>query len=167
MSTCPCGTGKALPECCAPYIDGTDKPEAAESLMRARYTAHTLGNMAYILSTHHPATRTDIDEAATARWARDSEWLGLEIISVEGGGKDDDKARIEFMARYRDGGRRRHTHHERGLFERYHSQWYFRDAEVPDVNQFRREAPKQGRNDPCACGSGKKYKKCCAMTAQV
>ena len=22
-------------------------------------------------------------------------------------------------------------------------------------------APKVGRNDPCSCGSGKKYKKCC------
>jgi preprotein translocase subunit SecA len=26
---------------------------------------------------------------------------------------------------------------------------------------FRREAPKIGRNDPCSCGSGKKFKKCC------
>jgi len=25
-----------------------------------------------------------------------------------------------------------------------------------------RDAPKVGRNDPCSCGSGKKYKKCCA-----
>lgn len=25
----------------------------------------------------------------------------------------------------------------------------------------RRESPKIGRNDPCSCGSGKKYKKCC------
>jgi uncharacterized protein YchJ len=25
---------------------------------------------------------------------------------------------------------------------------------------FRREAPKLGRNDPCFCGSGKKFKKC-------
>ena len=24
-----------------------------------------------------------------------------------------------------------------------------------------RSAPKIGRNDPCPCGSGKKYKKCC------
>ncbi|MFZ1101316.1 MAG: SEC-C metal-binding domain-containing protein [Hyphomicrobiaceae bacterium] len=24
-----------------------------------------------------------------------------------------------------------------------------------------RQAPKVGRNDPCPCGSGKKYKKCC------
>ena len=26
---------------------------------------------------------------------------------------------------------------------------------------FRREMPKVGRNDPCPCGSGKKYKNCC------
>jgi len=26
---------------------------------------------------------------------------------------------------------------------------------------YKREAPKVGRNDPCPCGSGKKYKKCC------
>ena len=26
---------------------------------------------------------------------------------------------------------------------------------------IRREEPKIGRNDPCPCGSGKKYKKCC------
>jgi uncharacterized protein YecA (UPF0149 family) len=25
---------------------------------------------------------------------------------------------------------------------------------------FQREAPKLGRNDPCHCGSGKKFKKC-------
>ncbi len=27
----------------------------------------------------------------------------------------------------------------------------------------KREAPKVGRNDPCPCGSGKKYKKCCGV----
>ena len=29
------------------------------------------------------------------------------------------------------------------------------------LETFRREAPKVGRNDPCPCGSGKKFKKCC------
>jgi preprotein translocase subunit SecA len=35
------------------------------------------------------------------------------------------------------------------------------EAEVvlPKVT-IRREAPKVGRNDPCPCGSGKKYKHC-------
>ncbi|PWF42046.1 UPF0149 family protein [Massilia glaciei] len=28
-----------------------------------------------------------------------------------------------------------------------------------------RDAPKVGRNDPCPCGSGKKYKKCCATVS--
>ena len=31
--------------------------------------------------------------------------------------------------------------------------------------QVRRETPKVGRNDPCPCGSGKKYKKCCGRDA--
>nr|WP_243277936.1 tetratricopeptide repeat protein [Clostridium yunnanense] len=30
-----------------------------------------------------------------------------------------------------------------------------------EVVTFVREEPKIGRNDPCTCGSGKKYKKCC------
>ena len=30
------------------------------------------------------------------------------------------------------------------------------------VDQMIRQEPKIGRNDPCPCGSGKKYKKCCA-----
>jgi Flp pilus assembly protein TadD len=31
----------------------------------------------------------------------------------------------------------------------------------PPVQTVRRTGPKIGRNDPCPCGSGKKYKKCC------
>lgn len=162
MSDCPCGTGIDLAECCQPIINGEAKADRAEKLIRARYTAHTLGEMDFILATHHPSTRNDIDESATERWARESTWLGFEIIKAD----DEDDActtsRIEFMARYRDGARRRHTHHERAVFEKYHGQWYFRDAEVPEVDQFKRGMPKQGRNEPCACGSGKKYKKCCA-----
>ena len=29
------------------------------------------------------------------------------------------------------------------------------------IAPFVRSGPKVGRNDPCPCGSGKKYKKCC------
>lgn len=39
----------------------------------------------------------------------------------------------------------------------------FRQAEVERMISatIRREQPKVGRNDPCPCGSGKKFKKCC------
>ena len=33
------------------------------------------------------------------------------------------------------------------------------------VETFRRETPKVGRNDPCPCGSGKKFKRCCGKAA--
>ncbi len=37
------------------------------------------------------------------------------------------------------------------------------EGQLPEekVSTYKREAPKVGRNDPCPCGSGKKYKKCC------
>ncbi len=36
-----------------------------------------------------------------------------------------------------------------------------KDREAPVVATVKRDKPKVGRNDPCPCGSGKKYKKCC------
>jgi hypothetical protein len=35
----------------------------------------------------------------------------------------------------------------------------FRDVSIP----YRRASPKIGRNEPCFCGSGKKYKRCCGQ----
>lgn len=34
------------------------------------------------------------------------------------------------------------------------------------VTTVQREEPKLGRNDPCPCGSGKKYKKCCGAASE-
>jgi len=43
-----------------------------------------------------------------------------------------------------------------------HAFWLQRRADFkPSVSTVRRELPRIGRNDPCPCGSGKKYKKCC------
>ena len=44
-------------------------------------------------------------------------------------------------------------------FVRENNQWYYVDGKGQEP--VRRESPKVGRNDPCTCGSGKKYKKCC------
>ena len=50
-----------------------------------------------------------------------------------------------------------------------HGQQMPAEAAVPKREHkqqtVRREAPKVGRNDPCPCGSGKKYKHCCGRTA--
>ncbi len=40
-------------------------------------------------------------------------------------------------------------------------QLYRVPAERPKIEPYRNTGPQVGRNDPCPCGSGKKYKKCC------
>jgi uncharacterized protein len=42
-----------------------------------------------------------------------------------------------------------------------HIHKYWQPHRKSAVQQVQREAPKTGRNDPCPCGSGKKFKKCC------
>ncbi len=43
-----------------------------------------------------------------------------------------------------------HHHHHHGHDHQHHV-----------MEPYMRRGPKIGRNDPCPCGSGKKYKKCC------
>lgn len=43
-------------------------------------------------------------------------------------------------------------------------QWFLSaegKADMKDAEDARRSFNSIGRNDPCTCGSGKKYKKCC------
>ena len=42
-----------------------------------------------------------------------------------------------------------------------HAYWLKRRAEFAPKQTVKRSEPKTGRNDPCPCGSGKKFKKCC------
>lgn len=160
MSTCPCGSGRPLADCCAPRIDGTRPAETAEALMRARYTAFTQVAVDFLHDTIHPSKRADFDKAKIRKWAANSEWQGLEIRRTEAGGPDDAEGVVEFVASYMEKGRRE-RHHEIAQFRRVEGRWTFYDGEPPKPEQFRRPGPKVGRNDPCPCGSGRKHKKCC------
>ena len=105
--------------------------------------------------------RQEIDIASTKDWAENSDWLSLEIRKTERGGAKDEDGTVEFIAKFNDSEGNLVNHHEVSLFKKHQDQWYFVDAEAPKVEQIRRDAPKVGRNDPCTCGSGKKFKKCC------
>lgn len=161
MSQCPCNSGIEFSDCCAPFLKGRKKPLTALALIRSRYTAHTFANIDYIQSTHHPEHRHEIDVKSTREWAENSEWLSLEILSSTEGGEDDETGTVEFVAKFNDAKGILINHHEISLFAKSEGDWYFVDAEAPKVKQVRRDEPKIGRNDPCACGSGKKFKKCC------
>ncbi|WXG56080.1 MAG: UPF0149 family protein [Candidatus Sedimenticola sp. (ex Thyasira tokunagai)] len=48
-----------------------------------------------------------------------------------------------------------------GTAQAIYDYWLDRRSDQERVKTIVNEAPKVGRNDPCPCGSGKKFKKCC------
>jgi SEC-C motif domain protein len=51
---CPCSSGLRYSQCCAPYHRGQAEPPDAEALMRSRYSAFALREVAYLWKTLHP-----------------------------------------------------------------------------------------------------------------
>ncbi|HYD32833.1 MAG TPA: YchJ family protein [Azospirillaceae bacterium] len=164
MTDCPCGSGRALDACCGPYLDGAVQAPTAEALMRSRYSAFSVGKIDYLKETLLPETQDDFNRDEVAEWAASSQWKGLEVRSVEGGGEGDDEGKVEFIARFKMAGKD-YTHHEVGRFGKRDGRWYYVDGEIGARPQAPRTVTKIGRNDPCTCGSGKKYKKCCGAAA--
>ncbi|OIQ98376.1 hypothetical protein GALL_196540 [mine drainage metagenome] len=158
MSLCPCGSGKTLEACCGPILDGG--PAATpEALMRSRYAAYVLCNIDHLERSLAPEARTDHDRAAAEQWAKAVEWLGLAILATSGGGAGEETGTVEFEARFRQGGLEQ-THRETSNFRRENDSWVYVDGKLHNKPVVRSH-PKVGRNDPCPCGSGKKYKQCC------
>jgi SEC-C motif-containing protein len=162
MEPCPCGSEQAYENCCQPLIQNKKHADSAEQLLRARYTAHVKNEVDYIWETTHPAQRGSMDRNQIAEWSKNSEWIGLEIVSTEAGQSEDKTGFVEFVARYRERSKIQ-EHREIAEFRKKNDTWFFYDGKAPRTKQFVRQGPKVGRNDPCPCGSGKKYKKCCGQ----
>jgi SEC-C motif-containing protein len=128
--------------------------------MRARYSAFGAGKAEFLHQSLHPDHRHDHDIEATRRWVEGAQWLGLQIVEVHGGTQSDDEGSVEFIATYKEQGIVR-PHHEVSRFLKQNGEWYFVDGKLVTPKTEKRSQPKVGRNDPCPCGSGKKYKKCC------
>lgn len=163
-STCPCGQPASLDDCCGRFLTGAAVPETALELMRSRYAAFATHAADYLIVTHHPDTRGEVQRDEVERFSRGATWLGLEVLATTDGRAGDEQGFVEFVARYRRDGDE-HLHHERSLFRRHQGRWHFHSAEYPKAAPLKRAEPKVGRNVPCPCGSGKKHKKCCGATA--
>ena len=157
---CPCQSGEVYDRCCEPLITGVKQAETAEQLMRARYTAHSQVQMDFIEKTHDPKTKKHLDLKDSRDWAETTTWKGLELIETKKGGPDDEVGTVEFKATFetKDGPQ---EHHEIAQFRKENGVWFYTDSSHPKAQTVVRTEPKIGRNDPCPCGSGKKYKKCC------
>jgi SEC-C motif-containing protein len=160
MSDCPCGSGIVYAECCEPYITGKVPAPTAEALMRSRYTAFAVKSVDYLGDTLAPESKHDYEPEQVKEWANSSTWLGLEIVSTSEGQPEDKTGEVEFIATFEQGGVT-HKHHEASHFEKRGDNWLYIDGDMVAPQPIRKDK-KVGRNEPCPCGSGKKYKKCCA-----
>jgi len=154
---CPCGSGRDYSVCCGPVIAGKAKAQTAEALMRSRYTAYAKCAVDYILKSC--VADDGIDPEATKEWSEKADWKGLEIIRTEKGGAADDEGVVEFIASYVLDGLK-DEHHETARFIKKDGAWLYESGDIKTATVVR-ASPKVGRNEPCPCGSGKKYKQCC------
>ncbi len=158
---CPCGSGVTFGDCCEPVISGVRESVTADELMRARYAAFATGAIDFIVASTHSRTRKEVDVDFIREWSTKSTWRGLQIFETKS--VDDNKAHVSFEAQYTQAGKDR-SHGEKSLFEREDGSWRFVTGDELKNPTVRYEAPRPGRNEPCPCGSGKKYKKCCGAS---
>ena len=149
-------------DCCQPYHEDMKKTDTAQRLMRSRYSAFVLVIPEYIIKTTLPSQQNLLDIYAIESWAKETDWAGLEIIAhTPKLGKR--HAQVEFKAYFRTPDSTDHSlqaHHELSAFVKTKNKadndasWYFLDPTVSmSVTQ----------KQPCICGSGEKFKRCCGM----
>jgi SEC-C motif-containing protein len=159
MDSCPCGSNTAYTACCGPVIEGRQPAKTAEQLMRSRYSAFVKKELKYIYTSLHPDSRADYNEKSTRDWAESAQWHSFEIVETKDGKADDREGKVEFIVTYTQDNVKT-EHHELSTFRKEGDTWYFLSGKNLPKRPLN-AGPKIGRNDPCSCGSGKKFKKCC------
>lgn len=162
LELCPCCSGEIFAKCCKEIVAGNKIAETPLALMRSRYTAHACKNMPHIIRTMRGKALKLFDEEKThEEWFEQSVWQKLEIIDAPEVNKHSKEGIVEFKA-YSVFKGVEQVLHERSKFMKLNNQWYYVAGQNKQAHIS--SSKKVGRNDDCPCGSGKKYKKCCATT---
>lgn len=147
---CYCCSGKPFTECCEPYLSLKQDADSCEALMRSRYSAYCTADTAYLVATLHPSQHTiNLAEEITA-FANSVHFCRLHISSSS---QTSTSGQVSFTAYF--------LHHQKldTIAELsdfiYENRWYYKSGQLENI-----EPIKLGRNDPCPCGSGKKFKHC-------
>lgn len=130
---CYCGSPKTFAACCEKFLNEEELPATSEELMRSRYSAFCTKSLDYLRDTLDPQNRHEFNHDATARWAGQSQFNGLEIIRSEDKGT---KGIVEFKAHYSFEGQD-FVHHEISTFRKHSGQWFYKTGkilEVPETN---------------------------------
>ena len=125
--------------------------------MRSRFTAHVADDAAYLHRTYAATAHRPMEKESDGEPIK---WTRLIVHSHELGRTPND-AFVEFSAFFVDEAGE-HVIQEKSEFMKEKSgQWLYTRAVRSGPAPLKNDTPKPGRNDPCPCGSGKKYKHCC------
>lgn len=144
--SCICGNNKKFDDCCGPIIDGTTLANSAQELMRSRYSAYVRGDGRYLVVSTQEQNQYEDDAQLIEEFSSKVEWLKLDILKAS-------TNTVEFKAYYKEGNIIK-VLHEKSNFIQENGVWLYVDGELYNT--------KVQRNEICPCGSGKKFKKCCA-----
>lgn len=164
---CPCNNDVKYEDCCGIYHNNPGTAPTAEALMRSRYSAFYLKKFDYIVRTQKLPDDPN-QTAADIQATNDStQWIKLEILATEKGKAVDETGMVSFAAHFKEG-QQIGKLSEKSIFQKIDSEWCYISGEhdIKGGETFvKTEAMKIGRNDPCHCGSGKKFKKCCGLAS--
>lgn len=141
---CTCGNENKYEDCCGKFIDEKQDAKTALELMRSRYSAYVLYNGQYLYDTC--SAKLQKIEDIKAIQEQDIDWIGLKIESFS-------DYEVTFMAYYREDNKIK--------VMKEHS-FFILESEKLKYDRGEMLNGAILRNDSCPCGSGKKYKKCCA-----
>ena len=120
--------------------------------MRSRYSAFAKRLPQYLVNTLHPSKRAPDELALLEKSVALHHWISLQIVSKRLGNAGDEEGYVAFRATYDDNGSPA-VLEENSTFINESGHWYYLSGQFPPQ-------PLPGRNEPCWCGSDKKYKKC-------
>lgn len=125
---CPCGAKATFDKHCLPIIEGKAKPETAERLMRARFTAYSMGDVDFLIRTTASEFRDKLDAEDLEEYCDSIRCVSLKVLGTEAGGPGDDTGVVKFHASLMVNGKRT-LHSEVSRFHREDGAWVY--AEDP------------------------------------
>lgn len=122
---CPCNPTKKYNECCEKAHKNIASVATAEELMRSRYSAFVLGNIAYLQQSHCSRTRPSKKEKKEIeQWAKSVNWLKLEVLKTSKGNLEHTTGTVEFKAFFMEKGEVQ-VIHENSLFNIENKHWVY------------------------------------------
>ena len=121
---CPCGSNQSYETCCSKFHSSQQTAPTAEALMRSRYSAFVKHEIDYLKETTWPPYQKHFDEAGYLARAKNSIWLGLEILDIKDGKENDTQGTVTFIAKSMLNSELIEQR-EKSLFKKKNGVWYY------------------------------------------